>query len=73
MIRLCYFASLRETLGTGEEQLELPGNVTTVAQLSAWLQTRSPTGKRRWAIRACIPHSTSASSGRIHVYTTATR
>ena len=42
MIRLRYFASLREALGTGEEQLELAGGVTTVAQLTAWLQTRGP-------------------------------
>ncbi|MGB5474311.1 MAG: molybdopterin converting factor subunit 1 [Gammaproteobacteria bacterium] len=40
MVQLRYFASLREALGTGEEQLELPDTITTVAQLNAWLQTR---------------------------------
>jgi len=40
MVQLRYFASLREALGIGEEQLALPDNITTVAQLSAWLQTR---------------------------------
>jgi len=40
VVRLRYFASLREALGTGDERLELPEGITTVAQLTAWLQTR---------------------------------
>ncbi len=40
MVRLRYFASLREALGTGAEELELPDGITTVAQLTAWLQNR---------------------------------
>jgi sulfur-carrier protein len=41
MIRLRYFASLRETLGIAEEQLELPNGIRDVAGLSRWLRKRS--------------------------------
>lgn len=40
MIRLRFFASLREQLGVGEEQIELPAGVADVAGLSGWLQAR---------------------------------
>lgn len=40
MIQLRYFAHLREALGTDGELLELPDGVTTIAQLTAWLQRR---------------------------------
>ena len=40
MINLRYFASLRETLGVDNEQLELPDGVENVAALTQWLQTR---------------------------------
>ena len=40
MIRVCYFASLREQLGLAEEALELPGGVADVADLRAWLRAR---------------------------------
>jgi len=40
MIRLRFFASLRETLGVGDEQLELPGGINTLSELSGWLQGR---------------------------------
>jgi len=40
MIQLRYFASLRETLGVGDEQLELPEGVSDVASLVRWLQSR---------------------------------
>ncbi len=39
-IRLLYFASLREQLGTAGEELELPAGVTTVAALRAHLRQR---------------------------------
>ena len=38
MITLIYFASIREQLGVGQESVELPLSVHTVAELSAWLQ-----------------------------------
>jgi molybdopterin synthase sulfur carrier subunit len=40
MIRLRYFASLRETLGVADEQLELPAGVGDVAALTGWLRER---------------------------------
>ena len=39
-IKLLYFASLRETLGTGGEEMTLPGDVSNVAGLKAFLATR---------------------------------
>lgn len=43
MVRLRYFASLRETLGTGDEQVELPDGIGDVSALTGWLQGRSET------------------------------
>jgi molybdopterin synthase sulfur carrier subunit len=51
MVQLRFFASLRETLGTGEELLELPDGITTVAQLTAWLQTRGTAWQQALADR----------------------
>jgi molybdopterin synthase sulfur carrier subunit len=42
MVRLRYFASLREALGTGDELLELPADISTVGQLGNWLMKRGP-------------------------------
>jgi molybdopterin synthase sulfur carrier subunit len=43
MIKVLYFAKLREDLGKGSEELTLPGEVTTVAALRAHLMTRGAT------------------------------
>jgi molybdopterin synthase sulfur carrier subunit len=40
MIRLRYFAGLREALGVADEQLELPAGIEDVAGLSRWLRER---------------------------------
>lgn len=40
MIKLLYFASLRERLGTGAESLELPAGIATVAMLRDTLAQR---------------------------------
>jgi molybdopterin synthase sulfur carrier subunit len=40
MIQLRYFASLRETLGIGDEQIELPENVSDLLALTQWLGQR---------------------------------
>jgi molybdopterin synthase sulfur carrier subunit len=37
---MLFFASLRETLGTGAEELELPAAVATVSALRAHLKAR---------------------------------
>ena len=37
-----YFAWVRERVGRAQEQIELPGDVETIAQLIAWLAARGP-------------------------------
>lgn len=39
-IQLLYFARLRELFGTGSENVDLPDEVRTLADLIAWLSTR---------------------------------
>ncbi len=39
-VNLVFFASLREQVGTAAEQMELPGEVATVAALRAHLMAR---------------------------------
>jgi molybdopterin converting factor subunit 1 len=41
-VRILYFAWLRERVGTAEESVVLPAEVTDVAGLTAWLGTRGP-------------------------------
>ena len=41
-VKLLYFAWVREKVGLAHETVELPDNVTTVADLMAWMKTRSP-------------------------------
>jgi molybdopterin synthase sulfur carrier subunit len=43
MVRLRYFARLRETLGTGAEEVELPAGIADVSALTGWLQARNAT------------------------------
>ena len=38
MIKIIYFASIREKLGLADESITLPDSVNTVSQLSQWLQ-----------------------------------
>ena len=40
MTTLKYFAWVRERIGKREEQLDLPADVTTVADLLNWLQAK---------------------------------
>jgi molybdopterin synthase sulfur carrier subunit len=40
MIKVLYFASLRERLGTGSEELALPAGVTDLGGLAAFLSQR---------------------------------
>lgn len=42
MTRLLYFAWVRERVGVGEEVVDLPAAVVTVADMLDWLATRSP-------------------------------
>lgn len=52
-IRLLFFASLRERLGSSGETLELPGDVQTVGQLRQWLLARGGV----WAEVFAVPAS----------------
>ena len=40
MMKLLYFAWLRTKIGCGEEEIELPGDVTNVEELLHWLRGR---------------------------------
>jgi molybdopterin synthase sulfur carrier subunit len=40
-MKILYYAWVRERIGTGEEDVEVPATVTTVAQLIDWLAMRS--------------------------------
>ena len=40
MVKVLYFAKLREDLGKAAEEVALPGDVTTVAALRAYLMAR---------------------------------
>lgn len=42
MLRMLYFASVREAIGTGEELVDVPPEIATVAALVDWLQTIGP-------------------------------
>ena len=41
-VTILYFAWVREKIGKGEERVELPAGVKTVADAVAWLKTRGP-------------------------------
>jgi sulfur-carrier protein len=46
MIRLLFFARLRENLGRSAETIELPPSVTTVRALTEWLRERGESWQR---------------------------
>ncbi len=39
-MKLVYFSWIRERVGFGEEEVELPAEVTTIATLFDWLRSR---------------------------------
>ncbi|NBB69879.1 MAG: molybdopterin converting factor subunit 1 [Alphaproteobacteria bacterium] len=47
-MRIRYFAWLRHRVGTADEEIELPAEVTTVGALGDWLAARSPGFKEAW-------------------------
>ncbi|WCL55461.1 molybdopterin converting factor subunit 1 [Gimibacter soli] len=51
---ILYFASLRERVGTGEETLDVPGDIVTIADLANWLSTRSEGHREALANMASI-------------------
>jgi molybdopterin converting factor subunit 1 len=54
-VRLLYFAALRDLVGRGEEDVELPEAVSTVRALAEWLEIRHPAlGGRLGAVRVAV-------------------
>jgi molybdopterin synthase sulfur carrier subunit len=51
-IRMLYFAWVRERIGTGEEVVDPPADVTTVAALVDWLAARDESHAAAFADRA---------------------
>jgi molybdopterin synthase sulfur carrier subunit len=41
-VKLLYFAWVREKVGCGAEEIELPEGLATVADVVGWLKTRGP-------------------------------
>ena len=41
-MRLLYFAWVKEKTGIAAEDVDLPADVATIAELIAWLKTRGP-------------------------------
>ena len=60
-MRLLYFAWVKEKTGIAAEDVDVPGDVGTVAELIAWLKTRGPefanAFDRAEVIRAAIDQS----------------
>ena len=57
-MRLLYFAWVKEKVGHAAEEVDIPAEVATVADLMAWLKTRGPEFAHAFeqsdAIRAAI-------------------
>ena len=53
-IKLLYFAWLRERIGHGEENLEIPARIADVSALIVWLRQRSPGHDAAFATTAVI-------------------
>ncbi len=54
MTKLLYFAWVRERVGVSEEELALPADLATVADLLDWLAERSPGHAAALADRSAI-------------------
>jgi sulfur-carrier protein len=54
MVRILYFAWLRERTGRAEETIPLPDGVATVGALLAWLRARDEAGAAAFANPALI-------------------
>lgn len=54
MLRVLYFASVREAIGTGEEWVDAPPDIVTVEALVDWLGTESEGHRAAFADRASL-------------------
>ena len=53
-MKILYFAWLREKIGLAEEEVSPPEAVATLADLAAWIKTRSPRHEAAFANAAAI-------------------
>lgn len=69
MITVLYFARLREALGTGREELELPAGVSDLEGLRAFLLGRGGAWARELgpqsAVRAAVNHALADGATRV--------
>ena len=42
MVKIVYFAWVRERIGKAEETVDLPAGIATIADLVGWLRARGP-------------------------------
>ena len=58
MVKILYFAALRERMGRAEEDLAIPSHVSTIQNLVAWLTSRDAAGAIAFAqpslVRAAV-------------------
>lgn len=70
MLKLLYFARLREALGTAREEIALPEGVTDIAGLMAWLARRGGVWQEEFTgcrpLRAAVNQELMANSAAIH-------
>lgn len=67
-MKLLYFAWVREKIGRGAEEIELPGDVATIADVIGWLKTRGPEFDEAFA----RPDLVRAAVDKVHVKSSAT-
>jgi molybdopterin synthase sulfur carrier subunit len=67
-VKVVYFAWVRERVGKSEEEIELPAEVETVAELVAWLVSKGENYQRAFESAASVR----AALDRAHVKPSAT-
>jgi sulfur-carrier protein len=67
MVQIRYFAWVREKVGLETEDVELPANIATVADLVGWLKQRGPQYGEAFA----RPQVVRAALDKVHVKPTA--
>jgi molybdopterin synthase sulfur carrier subunit len=68
-LSVLYFARLRDAIGRPGEDVEVPGNVTTVGELRAWLAQRGAPWSRAFAevrpVRAAMDQAMAGDATRL--------
>jgi len=67
-MKLLYFAWVREKVGRGAEEIELPAGITTVSDVVGWLRSRAPEYDEAFA----RPELVRAAVDKVHVKPSAT-